>query len=289
VRNITEINLNTLLDRPAEERFELDFESDEGVFGLLSDPRLERYYSNKWFFKILRTFLVHESFKFTPEVKIVDKAIELQERVKRSATNSFFLPVIALSAQADYNFYRGGAGSTLEPIEIPNLGSFQFGILPEDLSWSVGLNASLPIFQGGARFAETARADYELSRLSFEKKNLMNLIEQRVRSALHQSGASYAGLTQSIKAQEAAMKTLELVTDAYSRGTVSIVELLDAQNAALVASEAAEDARYTYLIDLLGVQRAVGFYFYSLSEEEKDSFFERLEKFFADNIDAIDQ
>ena len=117
----------------------------------------------------------------------------------------------------------------------------------------------------------------------------MNLIEQRVRSALHQSGASYAGLTQSVKAQEAALKTLELVTDAYFRGAVSIVELLDAQNAALVASEAAEDAKYTYLIDLLQVQRSVGFYFYSLSEEEKNSFFERLETFFNDNIDAIDQ
>ena len=53
----------------------------------------------------------------------------------------------------------------------------------------------------------------------------------------------FAGLGYDIRsvheAADAAAKTLEVVTDAYARGAISILELLDAQNAALVTEEAA--------------------------------------------------
>jgi outer membrane protein TolC len=73
---------------------------------------------------------------------------------------------------------------------------------------------------------------------------------------------------------------LELVTDAYSRGAVAIVTLLDAQNSALVAYEGAANAVYGFLIDLMGVERAIGQFYFLRTEQEKQTFFNRLEEFY---------
>ena len=66
-----------------------------------------------------------------------------------------------------------------------------------------------------------------------------------------------AGITLSEDAAIAAARNLELVEDAYGRGTVSIIELLDAQNAAILAEEGAANAVYDFLLDLMEVERAM--------------------------------
>ena len=73
---------------------------------------------------------------------------------------------------------------------------------------------------------------------------------------------------------------LELITDEYSRGAVSIVDLLDAQNASLVADQAASNAEYDFLFDLMGLQRAANSFGFFLSEDERELWFERLEVFY---------
>ena len=103
-------------------------------------------------------------------------------------------------------------------------------------------------------------------------------IEQRVRSAAHTVGASYAGIGQTLKAAEAASKSLDVVRDAYSRGVVSVVDLLDAQNAALVSDLAAADAYYTFVIDLVAVGRAIGLL--SFTTEAQEAFFKRADEYF---------
>ena len=52
-------------------------------------------------------------------------------------------------------------------------------------------------------------------------------------------------------AAEAANRNLELVTDAYQRGTFDIVRVIDAQNQAVTNDLAAANAVYDYLIDVL--------------------------------------
>ncbi len=77
----------------------------------------------------------------------------------------------------------------------------------------------------------------------------------------------------------AARKNLGLVTDAYSRGLVSIIELIDAQNAALVADSVEASSVYDFFIDLMEVQRAVGRFDFFLDPQEREDWFARLEKF----------
>ena len=81
---------------------------------------------------------------------------------------------------------------------------------------------------------------------------------------------------------EAARRNLELVSDSYERGVVSIVDLLDAQNAALVSDQVAANAVFDFLIDLMEVQRsAVNFDFF-LSAADRAAWFQRLERAFAE-------
>jgi outer membrane protein TolC len=69
------------------------------------------------------------------------------------------------------------------------------------------------------------------------------------------------------------------VGDAYSRGTVSIIDLLDAQNAALVADQVAANAVYDFLIDLIEVQRASGQLDFLRTPAERSAWLERAETY----------
>ena len=92
--------------------------------------------------------------------------------------------------------------------------------------------------------------------------------------------ASRTGIGLARKAADSARKNLQLVTDAYARGAVPIIDLLDAQNAALNAEELATNAAYDYLVDLLEVERAIGSIELLGTPETSAAFFVRLEEFF---------
>ena len=79
-----------------------------------------------------------------------------------------------------------------------------------------------------------------LQALKLQRDATRETVEQRIRSAMHAVGASYAAIGLSRDAAQAAAENLELVTDSYSRGVVSILTLLDAQNASLSASAASQ-------------------------------------------------
>jgi outer membrane protein TolC len=90
-----------------------------------------------------------------------------------------------------------------------------------------------------------------------------------VRIQLHAVAAAYAQIDLTAGAAELSRKNLALVSDAYSRGKVNVIELLDAQDTSLEASAAAEAALYNFLVTVMSLQRAVGVFDYLLSPEEQ--------------------
>ena len=126
---------------------------------------------------------------------------------------------------------------------------------------------------------QRAAAREELGGLTAQRNALAERIEQRIRTALHRAGSSFAGIGLVRDGADAAHNNLNLVTDSYARGVVSVVELLDAQNAALVADLAAATAVYTFLLDIMEVERAGASFSFFLTDAEREDFFERLEAF----------
>lgn len=90
-------------------------------------------------------------------------------------------------------------------------------------------------------------------------------------------GGSFASIRLSREAAEAAANSLDLTIDGYSRGVLSILALIDAQNAALSSDLGAANAVYAFLIDLMEVERAVGRYSFFMNDGEIDDMLDRLD------------
>lgn len=78
------------------------------------------------------------------------------------------------------------------------------------------------------------------------------------------------------RAAEAAGKSLDLSQDAYGRGLISIVDLIDVQKAAAQSQLSEANSVYEYLLDYLQVSRANGIFLFLLSGEEKTNLMSRL-------------
>jgi len=94
-------------------------------------------------------------------------------------------------------------------------------------------------------------------------------VEETIRVQMHQAQAAYGNIELTATAAEASRKNYELVADAYARGTVSIIQLLDAQDASLTANAASVDSLYNFLITVMAVQRAIGGFDFLLPESER--------------------
>lgn len=262
-----EIAVNRVLNRPLEERFET-------VEAGLDDPelttsfeRLRPYIQSPGSFQVFREFMTEEAYEASPELKQLDAAVRAQERVVLATKRAFYVPTFGVDAELAF-VKNGGEPSPLPP-EAPN-----------GVDWTVAVQATLPIFQGGALRAQRTRAEIELDQLTIERDATSLLIGERIRSELYRASASFAGIQLAQEAASAALENLGIIRDAYSEGAVDILKLLDAQNQALTAELDAANAVFDHLIDLMAVQRAVGRFDYFRSPQERDSFLRNLDAFF---------
>ena len=266
-RRVAEIELNRLLNRPLEEPFATSEIAPADPSLLVNAAAIERYAGNQRAFDILRDFMSREGLAGSPELRQLDAAVAARERKVQSARRAFWAPSIA-------------ARGDLTAHETADLGLDSFGAPPPALNWTLGLSVSLPLFEGGARFAEVSRAEHERNNLLLARRGVAERIEQRVRTAMHFARASYAGIDLAAEAADAARRNLELVTDAYEQGAVAILDLLDAQRAALVAEETVVSAFYDYLSDVMDLHRAIGRFGFFMNSAEIGGFGERLRAFF---------
>ena len=86
-------------------------------------------------------------------------------------------------------------------------------------------------------------------------------------------------LGNSRKSADFARKSLELVQDLYTNGRASIVDLIDAQNAALDTDLAALNSEYDFLVSILNVERTIGEFGLLRTNEERDLFLQRFREY----------
>jgi len=116
--------------------------------------------------------------------------------------------------------------------------------------------------------------------LRLQHRALAEHVELRIRSALFKTRSARTAIRLSREAADAARSNLDVVLDAYSRGTVSILELLDAQNAALVAELRAATSVYDFVNNLMEVERAAARFDFFLTPKDQMNWFARLERYF---------
>lgn len=280
-RHLAEMEVNRVINRPLEEGFEVESATLEDPRLIISDTRVFKYLDDPLSFSIFRDFMVDEAIKHSPELKQLDALVDAQERSELLAERRLYLPTVALQAELQQRLAKGGEGESSGlslPPDVPfdiNFPTF------DDTFWSVGVNVSLPLYEGGGRYAEIRKAEAELARLQQQRASVAQRVEQRMRSALQTVSASWRGIQLARDAAEAARKNFDLVTDAYARGSANVIQLVDAQNAALVAEQAAANAIFDFLLDYLQAERAAGaFSHLEPDESERKAWLDRAEAWF---------
>ena len=274
-RRSAEIAVNRLLHRRQESPFIAEEVTLETRGLGASEGRFRRFVETPRRYQLVRDFLVIEGLSRSPELRRLDAAIAAQGRFVDTARRAFWAPTVALRGAYDEIFSKSGAGS-----EAPTGVGFALPTV-DDSSWSLALNATLPIFSGGARFAELHQAELDLEALQLERTAVEEKLEQRIRTALEEARSSFIGIRLTGQAAKAARGNLELVEDSYARGVASLLDLLDAQTNALNAEEQAASALYEFLIDLLEAQRAANAIEFLVTEDERDQSLERLVAYLA--------
>lgn len=237
---------------------------------MLADDNLVRMISNSRQLNIFRSFMVEEGLKISPELKSIDSEMAAQERIRLSARRNFWLPDFSLEGEVFETFDKSGAGSSPPP-----------GTEGKDSTdWSVGAFATFPLIAGGGKSATLNRTTEELSSLRLNREATANRIEQSILFAINLIRASYPSIQLSRDAAIASDKNLELVTDSYERGIVSIIDLLDAQNQSLSANLDAANSVYNFLVDLMKVQRSLGMFVFFLDQDEKQIWYQNMEDFY---------
>lgn len=281
------INLNQLLNRPINEEFVAEEISLKNSSLIIANPEVFNYIDNPKKYQILGDFLVEEGIRNLPEIKQLDAAIEVQKSVRLLTRRQNFMPTVALQAGVDYLFYRGGEGVGAPSIVIPsaagNINLSDNFTSPDQLNWQVGIKASLPIVNGGQRRAELQKTNIEILKLEAQKQALILKLKQRIMASLALTRASYSSIQLTQAAEQAASKNFALVQDAYSKGLVSVIQLIDAQNAAIRSEQFASNAVYEFIIQLLSLERATGSYYFLASADQQSDYFNRLRTYFKGN------
>ncbi|MEM9022453.1 MAG: TolC family protein, partial [Bacteroidota bacterium] len=269
-RKQAELALNQILNRPVDEEFntvEVDLEDARLA---INNENINSYVSNPVAFHRFGDFMVDRANRITPDLRQIDYNIKAQERTLKQNQRVQYIPNLSVSGGYNYELYRSGAGTDFSAVT---------GEL-NDWNWNVSVGASIPIFQGFSRDAQVQQARVQVLQLNNERLNTSRLINQDVRSNLESIRASYTNIQLTKDAETAVVKNFELVQDAYSKGTVTITQLLDAQNAAISAQLNSANAIYVFLIDLLQMERAAGSFYMLYTEEQKAAFILELTDFF---------
>jgi outer membrane protein len=280
LRLLAETQLNRLCHRPLDERIALVNEDGDGM-ALLGADQLSKVIQDERQFASLVSFMVREGLEQAPELRALGHATAAAERAVSAAWRAFFVPTVAYQAEFAYRFAMGGAGQTppsLPPMLPPEQAALLGGLIPSpvgDFTYQVAAVLSLPLPLDTVMFSDLRRAASERARRRAELTSAREKVEQRIRSAAFQVGASHPSVALAEASAESARKGLAIAQEAYASGAIGVLDLLDAQNVALVAELLAVNAKYEFMSDELQLERSVGTFLFMKSKEERDAWIRR--------------
>jgi outer membrane protein TolC len=249
--------LNRILHKPQGARLRLREASFDEPF-VMTRGEFDQLVRSPADYARFSRFYIDRALRQAPELEQLNAQIVAKRRELTSQRRAYWLPDFSVGGLYTSNLDQSGLGAG------PQAG--------QDLDdWSVGIRATLPLFSGGLRKANVSRASFELRQLESLRTSTEERVEEEVRIQLHAANAAYRQIDLAATAAVASRKNFDLVSDAYARGTVRVIDLLDAQDTSLVASASAAESVYNFLITIMSLQRAIGAYDYLLTPEERDA------------------
>ena len=235
-----------------------EFEVEPDTFMFMGD-HLSGVLKSPEALEAFREFMVEFSYETSPSLMAYDRAIEAQEIQYGQRKRKYLLPSFFANFSYDYMFdYRPALEGA------------------RDDTYRLEIGAAYPIFNGTDRYQDMKLQESELEKLKSERELVRQRIEQRVRTAIRRLESSFPSLGLTRQAAESSSLNLEVVQDKYAQGIVGITDLLEAQSQSFRADQNAAAAVYTFLGDLINLQRAVSWFEYEHTEEERDALARRI-------------
>lgn len=125
-------------------------------------------------------------------------------------------------------------------------------------SWAIGAQLDWVIFDGGVRDAARRRAAAEAAEANARADALRDTIRDDLANNRSLLETKQQAMTTAARAVELARETLNLVRTQYEAGTVTQVDLLQAQDGLVVSELTLAQARYDVAIADLTLRRAAG-------------------------------
>lgn len=254
--------LKRLLHLPLNNPVSVSGHSADAQIKLLQSDKISKYFDNMIDYTKLVSFEIEHAQNNSPELKQINHLVFSSRRQLDAGKRAYYIPDINVNARFGQNIDQGGVGENNRDHQQDE--------------WSVGFQATLPLFTSGARSAEVSRAGHALTQNKTLREQTQESIEARVRSALYKTKGSFPAVRLSKDAASAANENFTMVSDSYAKGQVSITEVIDAQNAALSADLSAVEALYTFMIDWVGVQRSIANFDVLLSPEGLNNWYQAL-------------
>src|SRR5258707_4830271 len=179
----------------------------------IASPHTQRYLETPAKWTVYRECILAKAREHSPEIKRVDELLAGQEREVTSSRRAFFIPDLAAVGIAADQFSRGGAGSERTPLT------------PNNTAWFVGIQATIPIFSGGALKARLSENRHQLKQLDAQRAATLDAVDARARSVLARIPSSYPAIALSGEAAGAAHENYTRVADAYPARGPSITHL----------------------------------------------------------------
>jgi outer membrane protein len=139
-----------------------------------------------------------------------------------------------------------------------------FGITQERNDSSIGVQMTLPLYQGGLISANTRQSQHQFNQAQETQVQQRRATERQARDYFRgvMTGISkVTALKQAVLSNE---KALEAAEAGFDVGTRTIVDVLDTQRDLLSAKRDHARSRYDYLLDILRLKQAAG----SLEEDD---------------------
>jgi outer membrane protein TolC/ABC-type uncharacterized transport system substrate-binding protein len=268
-REQAETELKRLLHLPLNESIAISDDGIQNQIDMLQNEKFKGFFDNALNFNHFVSFEIDRALANAPELKQISHVYQSARRQLHAGKRAYYIPDVSVNARFGQNIDQGGVGTQNNNFKKDN--------------WSVGFQASLPIFTSGARSAEVSRATHSMIQSQYQRENIQEVIEARVRSALQQTQGSFPAVRLSKDAALAAKENFTMVSDLYAKGQVSITSLIDAQNASLSANLAAVEALYSFMIDWVEIQRSVANFDLLLTEQGMENWYQELDAYYQTN------
>ena len=266
-REQSETELKRVIHAPLDEPIASSTGELDEFLKLLESPAFQQYVNNPLRWATFQDYYSQEALASSPEYASIEKQLRAQQRQVVADRRTFFVPDFSLQARRGENISRSGISAGMDGI---------------DNEWTIGVQATLPIFQGNALRGRLSQSRHRHRQLVTQRDAVAERVEARMRTSLQRVGGSYPAIELSRDARESALENLELVTDKYSQGAVGVTDLVDAQSAALEASLGAAEAEYRFLIDFMDVMRSAGSFDLLTMPGSSAEWLQGLESYFED-------